>query len=55
MEKLIPNIIIGILSIASVSGFIYFLKPFFSKKKVYRDSVGATRLNRDQTGRGHKK
>ena len=54
MENLIPNIIIGIMAIATIAGFVYFVKPFFTKKERYRDSVGASRKQNELIGRTKK-
>jgi len=57
MDYILQYSIIGLVIICSIVGWNHTRIWFFKLKKEdrYRDSVGATRLNRDLTGRGHKK
>ena len=53
-DKIIPLAITIVIAIGTVI-LMYNAYKELTKKKGERDSVGATRLNREQTGKGHKK
>ncbi|MDD4971935.1 MAG: hypothetical protein PHT07_21115 [Paludibacter sp.] len=55
METFAQYSLIGVAIIFTSITAIHIRSLFKGKKEHYRDSVGATRLNRDLTARGHKK